>query len=193
MVAGPLQLALDVADRFDRLGIPYVLGGSVASSFLGEPRTTIDVDVAVRMTANNLEAVVGEVEADFYIPLGAAAEAISNASAFNLIHLETGLKVDIFVLGTGILDTLQMQRRQRFVVQREPLVGLWVTSAEDQILRKLEWHKVCGRVSDRQWRDILGLLVTQRDYLDFVYLAEVARHVALSDDLAQAQRDANDQ
>lgn len=190
MISSPLKLALEVAGMFDRLGIPYVLGGSVASSFLGEPRTTIDVDFAVRLVREKLDDLIGTIGAEFYIPIEAAAQAVSSASAFNLIHLETGLKVDLFVLGTGVLDSLQMERRQWVAIERDPEVGLWVTSAEDQILRKLEWHNSGGGVSDRQWRDILGLLAVQRDFLDLAYLLEVADRVALSGPLAEAMVDA---
>ncbi len=183
MIDGPIGLAIEMARIFDQLNIAYVLGGSVASSFMGEPRTTVDVDFAIKLRADALASVLGVVEAEFYVPVEAAKVAIATASAFNLIHLGTGLKVDLFVVGDGVLDRRQLERRVKVVVQDAPRIDLWVTSAEDQILRKLAWHRAGGMVSDRQWRDILGLIAVQGESLDFVYLRTTAAEVELTENL----------
>ena len=116
--------------------------------------------------------------AEFYVPLKSARHAVSALDAFNLIH-RSGLKIDLFVTGSGVLDTQQLSRRIRIVVRREPFAELWVTSPEDQILRKLDWFRQGGEISDRQWRDILGLIRTQHEYLDIEYLTTTADLVGL--------------
>ena len=67
---------------------------------------------------------------------------------------------------------------------------MWITSAEDVVLRKLRWFDDGGQVSDRQWRDILGVLRTQAGRLDDAYLDSTAREVGLADLLERARRDA---
>jgi hypothetical protein len=182
---GPIALAIDFGALLDHLGITYALGGSVGATFFGEPRTTIDVDFAVRLSASELEVLLQHTEAEFYVPTDSARRAVAALDSFNLIH-NSGLKIDLFVTGTEILDTQQLARRLRIVARREPFAELWVTSPEDQILRKLDWFRQGGEVSDRQWRDILGLINTQRQYLDFEYLTFTSGLVGLDQLLTRA-------
>lgn len=187
---GPVELALEVAARLDRLGIPYVVGGSLASSILGEPRATVDVDLAVRLREADVPRLVEALEGDFYVSREAAQEAVRRGSSFNAVHLESVQKMDFFVLGEGLLDRRQLERRHRVVLSEEPSRALWITSAEDQILRKLEWYRAGGGVSDRQWRDVVGILAVQGGALDRRDLAETAARLELGDLLDRALRDA---
>ena len=188
MTTGPIALAIEFGALLDALGITYALGGSVGATFFGEPRTTIDVDFAVRMSASDLEILLEHTEAEFYVPEESARRAVAAMDSFNLIH-NSGLKIDLFITGNGELDTQQLARRLRIVARREPFAELWVTSAEDQILRKLDWFRQGGEVSDRQWRDILGLIHTQRDHLDLNYLDTASRLVGLDKLLGRALAD----
>lgn len=169
----------------DDLAIDYVLGGSVASSFFGEPRATADVDVAVRIDAAAGERFLTRASADFYVPHEAARRAIEAGDSFNLIDTSIPFKVDVFVLGDALLDQRQMERRVRVAVPGTEN-GLWVTSPEDQVLRKLDWFRAGGGVSDQQWRDIGGLLRISEGALDLDYLRTTARSVGLSDLLDDA-------
>ena len=90
------------------------------------------------------------------------------------------LKVDVFVLGGGLLDRRQIDRRVRVAVPGST-DGIWVTSPEDQVLRKLDWYRKGGEVSDRQWRDVLGILSTVGHGFDREDLTETATHVGLAD------------
>ena len=190
MPAEPVALALEIASVLDQLGIPYVVGGSVASSIAGEPRATGDVDIAVRLQRQDVDRLISRLGSEYYVTREAALEAVERRASFNLVHLETIQKVDLFVLGEGLLDRRQIERRRRVVVSESPHRELWVGSAEDQVLRKLAWYRAGGEVSDRQWRDVLGILAVQADRLDRLDLAQTAAELGLSELLERAVVDA---
>jgi len=184
MTKGPLDLVHQVAQILDDLDIPYALGGSMASSLFGEPRSTVDVDIAIRLATDRADAFLERAEAEFYVPVDAARAAVEAQTSFNLLDTKCGLKVDLFVLGEGPLDRMQIDRRIKVAI---PGIdgGIWVTSPEVQVLRKLDWYLKGGSVSDRQWRDVVGILRTTRA-LDTGYLLEAARTIGLHDLLAVA-------
>jgi hypothetical protein len=188
---GPLDVALRVVDILDDLGIPYVLGGSLASSILGEPRATADVDLAIRIAEEEVAPLVRALESEFYVSEDAALDAVHRRASFNLVHLQTVQKVDIFVLGDGLLDRRQLEGRTRVLVSEAPPRELWVGSAEDQILRKLSWYRAGGEVSDRQWRDVIGILSVQEGRLSIETLRAVAGDLDLSELLERAIAEAN--
>lgn len=190
MPMGPVDLALEVAALLDDLSIPYVLGGSVASSLVGEPRATVDVDLAVRLQRAQVGALVAALGTAYYVSREAALEAVARSSSFNLIHLGSMQKVDLFVLGEGLLDRRQIERRERVVVAEDPRRELWVGSAEDQVLRKLAWFRLGGQISDRQWRDVVAILSVQADRVNYEDLRAAAAALGLADLLARAERQA---
>ena len=189
MAAGPLELVRHMAGIFDELGLRYALGGSMASSLLGEPRSTVDVDMAVVMDAGSGEALLERVGAEFYVPIDSARAAIRRQSSFNLVDTASALKVDLFVLGDGLLDRMQIERRVLVEVPGAP-GGIWVTAAEDQVLRKLDWYRQGERVSDRQWRDVVGILRVHHETIDRDYLTSTAGVLDLDVDLEEAFRQA---
>ena len=186
----PLELAADVARRLDRLHVPYVIGGSLAATLVGEPRSTADVDIAVELSVAMVAPLIDEMAADFYVPEAAVAAAAAARSSFNLVDRRSALKVDVFVLGDDLLDRQQLERRRSVPLPVHPPQAVWVTSTEDVVLRKLRWFDDGGHVSDRQWRDILGVLRTQAGRVDDDYLDSTARQVGLTDLLERARRDA---
>ena len=185
MTDGPIDLAITFAALLESLDLDYALGGSVAATFFGEPRTTIDVDFAVRLSHAALERVLAVAGPAFYVPEQSALDAVATASSFNLIH-DSGLKIDVFVVGDGVLDTNQLRRRVRISARATPAAEIWITAPEDLILRKLAWFRDGGEVSDRQWRDVVGLLRTQRGFLDTAYLVATASEVDLQSLLHRA-------
>jgi len=189
MTSGPFALVRKMAAIFDELGVSYALGGSLASSLIGEPRSTVDVDMAVRLDVASGDKLLERVGAEFYVPTEVARQAIRDHSSFNLIDTANALKVDIFVVGDGLLDRMQLERR--FLVEVPGVDGgIWVTSAEDQVLRKLDWYRQGGSVSDRQWRDVVGILRVHGAAVDLDYLTTTAQVCGMSDDLGTAMRDA---
>lgn len=184
------ELAVSMGATFDRLGIPYVIGGSMASSLVGEPRATADLDVAVRIRSADLDALLAAVADDFYVSPEHAREALRDHGSFNLIPWGSADKVDVFVLGDGLLDRRQLERRQQVEVAGN---SLWVTAVEDQVLRKLTWFSMTGETSERQWRDVVGILVVQAGRIDEEDLSRTAEALGLDGLLRQARADAADQ
>lgn len=173
----PIDVVVSVAEVLDLLDVPYALGGSLAASFFGEPRATADVDVAISIDPATGEDLLARAAAEFYVPLEAARRAIRSGGSFNLVRLADAMKVDLFVLGDGILDRRQIERRVRIALPGGAAT-LWVTSPEDQVLRKLDWFRLGGSVSDRQWRDVLGILRIRGGAIDEDYLRSTATATA---------------
>jgi len=192
MTKGPLELVRQVAAILEALDIPYAVGGSMASSLIGEPRSTVDVDIAVRLEREAGAAFLDRANAKFYVPLDAARAAIASHSSFSLVDTAHGLKVDVFVLGDGLLDRMQIERRVSVSIPGL-LSPIWVTSPEDQVLRKLDWFRRGGRASDRQWRDVVTILRVRGDAIGRDYLEDVAQRVELRALLDDAMRAADEE
>jgi hypothetical protein len=180
-----------VVEALEALGVRYRVGGSVASSALGVPRSTLDVDVACELQERHVEALVAALERDFYIDGDMLREAIRLESSANVIHLETMLKVDLFVRKRRPFEDVQFERVIRKPIDPEPGARDYdLTTAEDIILHKLEWFRMGGGVSERQWHDVVGVIEVQRDVLDRGYLEHWARELGVADLLARAFTDA---
>jgi hypothetical protein len=179
-----------VVRAFDVLGVDYLVGGSVASSVFGEPRQTVDADLVARLLGRHAEPLVAQLSGEFYAHLPAILTAIQNQASFNLIHLATMAKVDVFVRWRDPFAQSQFARRQKKSVGESPPLELFFASAEDTVLAKLDWYQKGSEVSDRQWRDLLGVLKVQSNALDRQYLLHWARELGLSDLLQRAMNDA---
>ena len=174
-----------VVAAFDTLGVDYLVGGSVASSVFGEPRQTIDADLVARLFGRHAKPLFERMCKEFYADLPAIEGAIQTQGSFNLIHLETMTKVDVFVRWRDPFGQSQFARRQKKSVGQTPPLELFFASAEDTVLAKLEWYRKGGSVSDKQWRDLLGVLKVQGKTLDLAYLTEWASKLGIADLLAR--------
>lgn len=153
-----------VVDALDALGVRYRVGGSVASSALGVPRSTLDVDVACELRQHHVRALVDTLIETFYIDEAMVRDAIARESCFNVIHLETMLKVDLFVRRSRPFEDVSFERVIRRSLDVAPGAREFdLTTPEDIILHKLEWFRAGGEVSDRQWGDVVGVLAIQRE------------------------------
>ena len=184
-VEGAIDEALTVAAILDALCIPYLVGDSVASGIYGEMRYTQDIDLVARLKLGQVAEIIQAFSPRFYTSKAAIREAIDRGGSFNLIDNETGWKIDILVLTDAAFKQSEFQRRQPVPVnsQGETLV---LPTAEDLILQKLLWYRMTHNQSDKQWRDILGVMKLQGETLDFDYLWQWAEPLNVAESLASA-------
>ncbi len=185
-------IALDmVIDCFEKLSIAYYIGGSVASSAYGIARATMDVDVVADIKIHQVDRLVETLEKDYYLNAETVRDAIRRSASFNLIHLETMVKIDVFIVRNRPYDSKAMARRQYDTLDEKSSRGFYLSSPEDIILGKLQWYHTGGRVSQQQWKDVLGILKVQTGKLDVEYLKLWASKLNLSDLLNLSFEDAD--
>jgi hypothetical protein len=145
--------------------------------------------LVAKFSSDQIEQFVSALEEDFYIDQEMIVSAIINHSSFNIIHRESLFKVDIFIPRSGSFEKEQFNRTQRQVLSLEPKVEAFVASAEDTLLAKLKWYRMGGEVSERQWRDVIGMVKVQGGALDTRYLIRMAYELKVSDLLDKALAD----
>jgi hypothetical protein len=185
----PIQVTLKVTKVFERLSVPYLISGSLASTLYGMVRTTQDSDIVAEMRLEHLQSFISALQGEFYVDEEMIAEAIQRNSSFNIIHRETMFKVDVFIPRPRPFLQSQLARARKKVFIFEAEVSAKFASPEDTILSKLEWFRMGGEVSDRQWRDILGVLKTCAGDLDLGYLRQWAGELKVSDLLEQSLKE----
>jgi hypothetical protein len=191
MLSEPTAVTLNVIDVLDSLGIPYLIGGSFASAIHGIARMTADTDLVADIRLDQAGALAAALEGAFYLDLGTIREAIQRRERFNMIHLQTMFKVDVFILKQRPFDRVQMERRQRVAISQEPERLAFIATAEDNILAKLEWYRLGNETSGRQGRDVQNVIKTQAERLDVAYLREWAATLGLDDLLQRALEQAS--
>lgn len=180
-----------VVEVLDELRVRYHVGGSVASSALGVARATLDVDVVADLSPGHAGRLVSELSESYYIDEQAVRDAIERRASFNLIHLATMVKVDVFVLKERDYDIEAFSRMRADRLEAgDGAREFFLASAEDTILNKLEWFEMGGRVADRQWRDVLGVLKVQEGSLDLDYMRRWARTIGVHELLEKALEEA---
>ncbi|MGH7435675.1 MAG: hypothetical protein ACRENE_08370 [Polyangiaceae bacterium] len=157
----------------EQLGVTYRVGGSVATSALGVPRSTLDVDIACALRAEHVDAFVHALADAYYVDADMIRDAISRRASFNLVMLETMLKVDVFISPADAYDREAFARSVRMALEPDSR-EFDLATAEDMILRKLDWYRKGGGISERQWTDVIGVLRVQAAALDFAYLEKWA-------------------
>ena len=181
-----LAVTLLVAETLERMDVPYVVGASLASSFHGIPRATIDADLVAALRADHRSHLVEALEEDFYLDPEAISRAIESRASFNVIHLETMFKVDVFVAQNDRATRQELERGVRMVVADAPERTLRIASAEDTIAHKLYWYELGDEVADRQWTDAIGVLKVAGEHLDYAYLRHTASLLGVEHQLRQA-------
>jgi hypothetical protein len=183
-----LQILREVTAALTAVGICYALSGSMASSLHGTPRFTKDADITVEPFPGREVALISQFGVNYYISHAAVQDAIRRRSSFNILHPPSGFKVDVFVRKDRAFELSLMQRRRAVPVPSQA-GEITVVSPEDIVLVKLEWYRMGGETSDRQWQDVLGVLQAQAGRLDSGYLDLWAADLKVSDLLARARQE----
>lgn len=182
----PLAVTLLVIDVLEALGVTYVVGGSLASALYGVSRSTLDADIVAELRAEHAERLEQMLGDDFYLDVRTIRDAIHHRASFNVIHLKTMFKVDVFLPKDRVFDRTELERRTRQVIGTEPERAVYFASAEDIVLSKLEWFRLGQGISDRQWQDVLGVIRVQGDRLDLAYLRRSAVALGIVGELERA-------
>jgi len=179
-----IALAGELHQLLESINIFYYVSEGVASSIHGEARSTRDLDLVVQIQVSQLDQLVAILEAAFfYCPAGAVEDLkLGRDRMLNITHTETIANADLYVMDNSPFASSQMSRRR--LLDMEGMPRFWIASPEDTILQKLLWGRGCG--SDKQWRDVLGILKLQAASLDYGYLIEWAKRLSLFDALSQA-------
>jgi hypothetical protein len=161
-------------------GIPYMVAGSLGSSFHGHPRATNDVDMVIAPTEAQLRCFLSRLGSDYYVSEEAAWSALHRGSTFNIIDMRTQWKADLRILQDRPFSHMEFSRRKK-----APVLGLdvWLVSPEDAILSKLEWARESA--SRQQLRDVLGVLEVQYGHLDREYLLKWAQDLGVRQKLIE--------
>ena len=170
----PIEITFLVIEAFEKLGIRYLIGGSLASAVYGEPRSTRDADILADIRSEHVDAIFQMLEHQFNISKEAIQNALKNRSSFNAIHFESLFKVDVFIPKQREFDEQEFQRRALHILAHDPEKRAYVASIEDIILAKLEWYRQGNEVSDQQWRDVVGIFKISEGKLDFAYMRQTA-------------------
>ncbi len=175
-----------VAAWLESARVPYMVVGSVASSFHGEPRTTRDIDLVIDPTSESLARLLELVpHEEFYLDAREAAVALAERRSFNIIESATGWKVDLMICRDRPFSREELARRLRV---RLDTTDVYVATAEDTIIAKLEWSK--AGESERQLRDVASMLA-RAEPLDHGYLDRWIAELDLTKAWSRAQSKAD--
>ena len=159
--------------------IPYMLGGSFASSFYGIPRATFDADLVVRIDPAAAAELYAALQDSFYADKEEMEQAAASRQSFNLIHLETAFKVDIFPLKEDAYSKEAFSRRIKHPITADGKTEIFMESPEDVVIAKLLWHNLGGGISAKQPADIAGVIKTMSAKLDRAYIQRWASALGL--------------
>ena len=188
-VDDPIGIALLVAAAIESSGGTYFVGGSVASSLQGDPRSTNDIDFVLSLPLTRVDTLADALGADFELDRDMLRDALRSGRTANGFYLPVLTKLDFFGLGGSAFDQIEFSRRRPVSVGKAG-EALIIKSPEDSVLRKLLWYREGGGTSDKQWRDIVSILRVSRAEIDPSYLVHWARTLGCEDLLARAENDA---
>jgi len=173
------------------LGVRHFVGGSIASSAHGVARASVDGDVVAELVLAQVGPFVAALRDAYYVPEERIRDAVARRASFNVIHLDTMLKVDVFVSQDRPFDRRAFERSQPASIGDADDATLLVSSAEDIVLAKLEWYRRGGELSERQWTDVMGVLQASASALDLPYLQRGGVELGVGDLLERALEEAD--
>ena len=174
-------------DVLERLGVAWYVGGSVASPVHGRFRATNNVDLIANLREEHASPLRAALEAEHYIDEESICDAVRHESSFNLVHYGTGLKIDVFIAADTEYEAgVRARRVSEPIGDGANAQRLWIASAEDTILAKLAWYRCGGGASQRQWRDVQGVIELRGRELDVGYLRRWAPVLGVGELLEEA-------
>ena len=180
-----------VVKALEKFSIPYYIGGSIASSIHGMARATMDIDIVADVKLHHISLLKRELEKSYYIDEDMIKEAIQNSSSFNLIHLETVIKIDVFIFKDISYQRSVLARKIKDTLEDDDVkTEFYFSSPEDIIISKLQWYELGEKVSERQWLDVIGVIKVQGDSLDKNYLQVWTKELGIFELLKNAFNDA---
>ena len=156
-----------LAGKLAAAGVPNMVVGSFASSFHGVPRSSQDLDLVIDPRPDSLRRFLADLPpAEYYADADAALDALQRRGQFNVIDMATAWKADLIVRKARPFSIEEMRRRME-----GDLLGarVFVASAEDTLISKLEWA-MQGGGSELQLRDVSGILQLRGNDLDTAYI-----------------------
>ena len=190
MVFEPLVVVATLARVFDDLNIRYVVGGSLASSMYGIPRATQDADLVAEISQDSANLIERALAGEFFVDADMIRKPVAHRGSFNVVHLASMLKADVFIARDDAWSHEQMRRgREEMIDVGGSRVTIRFATAEDTLLHKLVWYRLGERTSERQWNDVLGVLRIQDESLDYGYLERWALVLNVADLLDEARKE----
>lgn len=179
----------DLVVALESSGTPYMIGGSLASILYGQPRTTMDCDIVVDVDRNGALTLASALDPQFFVSgIEDAFLQREEYRCFQALHWAENFKVDIFICDEDDYSRMAFSRRTRSTFG--PHIEACFTSPEDIVLRKILWHNLGRRVSDRQWNDLVQVIEVMGETLDWDYMRRWADWLDISDRLSEARKDA---
>lgn len=179
------ELLRTVVAALESAGIPHMVTGSIASAIHGQPRATRDIDFVIDPNDQAVEILVTSFPTDrFYV--GDAHSAVAQRDMFNIIDITTGWKADLIIRKDRAFSREEFARRQPAIIAG---TQTYVSTPEDAILSKLEWHTISK--SDTQRRDVIEMIIANIDSLDRDYLNNWASELGLAELLSEVWSEAN--
>jgi hypothetical protein len=178
------ELLRYVTTALGDLGLRYFVTGSTATIFYGEPRFTNDIDIVVDLPESRIKEFCTRFPGDeFYVSETAARDAVMRKSQFNIIHPDSGLKVDVIIPDASPFNHSRFSRIRRLRAGDD--FDAFFTSPEDAILKKMEYYR--EGASEKHLRDIAGVLKTSQQKIDLAYITQWAQQLGLSEIWATVQ------
>ena len=180
-----------VAAALSEIGATFFVGGSVASSYHGASRSTMDVDVVAHITKDDVEPFILRLGDQYYVSQPAILDAIDRKSCFNLIHYATSFKIDVFIFKGRPFDQQSLKRVVYGQLESDSDFVVPIASPEDTIVAKLEWYRSGNETSERQWDDMTRVLKVLGNQVDLDYLSSAAHELGVNDLLNRLLKSSN--
>jgi hypothetical protein len=173
-----VDILKELLARLEKLNIPYALTGGFTASFYGKPRSTHDFDLVIQISSPfiQIKKFLSAFEKDFYISEESVIDSILHKTMFNVIHHETGLKIDFWILKDDNYSREAFSRRKKVNALD---INMFILSAEDMIINKLQWYKTSG--VDKHLSDAKGIYYLQKENLDAEYLKKWTVMLSIAD------------